>query len=946
MSSKTSVLGRATVKSVASGDQIIVRGQPRGGPPIEKVIIFSNLDAGKPAKRANPNSNPPAPETVDGDYAWTARENLRKKVVGKEVFFQVENMESRNCSFGVVFLGTDDSGENLTEWSVSSGNCKLRDTVIKQAENQKNREAQAEAKGETYEGGNNNLQKLIDLQEKAQMEKVGRWSDDKESQRKDINWVISNPDQFLESNRKTALPAILEHVFNASMVRLYLTEENAYLTLSLTGIRAPTERGAGGQMEEFFQLAKYTVESKLLGKDLEVFIEGVAPNQGGDRVQKEPLFVGSLQHPAGNISELLLKEGFAKCVDWSMGMLTGDASKYRNAERAAKLAKKRVWKNYVAADADIPESERDFTGKVIQIVNTDSLSIDDGTTVKQIFLSSIRQSRISDMSPDLQAKAQKQEQTKDKNAKALYSVPYLYEAREFLRKKLIGKKVHIKVDYKRPASTEPDGRTYPERLCATVTYQGVNIAEALVSRGIAVPIKHRHDDNNKSSKYDDLRDAESKALKAGKGIYAKALPDMMRVTDISQEIPKARAFMPFLKGKKNDAVVDYVFSGSRLKLFIPKETCLITFLIGGIECPRGARPGPGQPPGDAYADEASAMTRELCQQRDVTVEVESMDKVGGFVGYIFVEKVNISVKLVEAGLSKVHYTGENGKYAGELLAAQDRAQQAKLNIWSNWTPPKAEVFVPTNGDVVEITKRNVNMKKICITEVTNNMCFYGQYTAIAEKLEELTTNMRQHFAQNEPVAGAYTAKRNDICAAIFPEDNQWYRSKVEKVSRGGDGTATVTFIDYGNRSIVSVTKLAALPAPFSTAVLSGQANEFQLALVKPPTDEDALAVALEKFLSLLGDESYSVNDENMKEGNTSQVTMVSNDGVDIGEVLLKAGFCTTVKKAPFHLKDVHEKYLELQSAAKKQHLNLWRYGDITEDDDKEFGMNNETAKKI
>ena len=38
------------------------------------------------------------------------------------------------------------------------------------------------------------------------------------------------------------------------------------------------------------------------------------------------------------------------------------------------------------------------------------------------------------------------------------------------------------------------------------------------------------------------------------------------------------------------------------------------------------------------------------------------------------------------------------------------------------------------------------------------MCFYGQYTAIAEKLEELTTNMRQHFAQNEPVAGAYTGK--------------------------------------------------------------------------------------------------------------------------------------------------------------------------------------------
>jgi hypothetical protein len=95
-----------------------------------------------------------------------------------------------------------------------------------------------------------------------------------------------------------------------------------------------------------------------------------------------------------------------------------------------------------------------------------------------------------------------------------------------------------------------------------LTFLGVNIAEALVSRGIAVPIKHRHDDNNKSSKYDDLRDAESKALKAGKGIYAKALPDMMRVTDISQEIPKARAFMPFLKGKfaKKNPKFEIVFS--------------------------------------------------------------------------------------------------------------------------------------------------------------------------------------------------------------------------------------------------------------------------------------------------------------------------------------------------------------------------------------------------
>ncbi|XP_064818292.1 staphylococcal nuclease domain-containing protein 1-like, partial [Oncorhynchus masou masou] len=29
----------------------------------------------------------------------------------------------------------------------------------------------------------------------------------------------------------------------------------------------------------------------------------------------------------------------------------------------------------------------------------------------------------------------------------------------------------------------------------------------------------------------------------------------------------------------SEAVVEYVFSGSRLKLYMPKETCLITFLL-------------------------------------------------------------------------------------------------------------------------------------------------------------------------------------------------------------------------------------------------------------------------------------------------------------------------------------------------------------------------------
>ncbi|KAL6045906.1 hypothetical protein STEG23_018404, partial [Scotinomys teguina] len=62
---------------------------------------------------------------------------------------------------------------------------------------------------------------------------------------------------------------------------------------------------------------------------------------------------------------------------------------------------------------------------------------------------------------------------KNKKLRPLYDIPYMFEAREFLRKKLIGKKVNVTVDYIRPAS--PATETVPafsERTCATVTIGG------------------------------------------------------------------------------------------------------------------------------------------------------------------------------------------------------------------------------------------------------------------------------------------------------------------------------------------------------------------------------------------------------------------------------------------------------------------------------------------
>lgn len=65
-------------------------------------------------------------------------------------------------------------------------------------------------------------------------------------------------------------------------------------------------------------------------------------------------------------------------------------------------------------------------------------------------------------------------------------------------------------------------------------------------------------------------------------IWAPLLSNKLFFSVLLQDTQKAKQFLPFLqRAGRSEAVVEYVFSGSRLKLYLPKETCLITFLLAG-----------------------------------------------------------------------------------------------------------------------------------------------------------------------------------------------------------------------------------------------------------------------------------------------------------------------------------------------------------------------------
>ncbi|ROT73426.1 nuclease domain-containing protein 1 [Penaeus vannamei] len=654
---------RGIVKQVLSGDAVIVRGQPKGGPPPERQINFSNVIAPRQARRATAN----APETVDEPYAWESREFLRKKVIGKEVLFTVETKTSTGREYGAIYVGKDiSSAENITETMVSEGS--------------------------------------------------GRWAGGDAQHVRNIKWTCDNMRSFVDKARGKPIDAVIEHVRDGSTVRCLLLPDFNYITLMISGIRCPMNKlDSEGKpdktsSEPFADEARYYTESRLLQRDVQVILETFNNNN----------FVGSIIHPNGNIAEALLREGFARCVDWSIASVTGGPEKLRAAEKLAKEKKLRLWTDYKPSGPKIADKDREFTGKVIEVVNGDALVVkrQDGST-KKIFLASIRPPRL----PESEGP-----RAPGKNFRPLYDIPWLFETREFLRKKLIGQKVQITVDFIQPAQNN-----YPEKTCCTVKIGDINVAEAMVSKGLATVVRYRQDDDQRASCYDDLLSAEAKAIKTNKGLHNKKETPIHRIADISGDVSKAKSFLPFLqRAGRTEAVVEFVASGSRFRLFIPRETCLITFLLAGISCPRGSRPAPGGGtlPGEPFGEEALNLSKSLIMQREVEIEVDSMDKGGNYIGWLHVDKKNLSVHLVEEGLSSVHVTAESSKFYHVLSSAQTAAKQKKLNIWANYVEEEKEekiadkdreftgkVIEVVNGDALVVKRQDGSTKKIFLASI-------------------------------------------------------------------------------------------------------------------------------------------------------------------------------------------------------------------------------------
>ncbi|KAJ8666951.1 hypothetical protein QAD02_008613 [Eretmocerus hayati] len=880
------------VKQIVSGDSITIRGIPKGGPPPEKTLILSNIIAPKLGRR-NVNLKTESP---DEPYAWEAREFLRKMLVGQEVTF-IEEKAPNNRIYGRVWIGKDQSGPDVTELLVSEGLVTVkRDTRLSSPE----------------------LSRLQELEDAAKAAGKGRFSTSTPASEhvRDIKYTIENPMSLVDKYGGKPVKAVIEHVRDGSTLKALLIPDFYHITLAISGIRCPAFKQDGP--EPFADQAKFFVESRLLQRDVEVILESANNTQ----------FVGSILHPKGNIAEALLSEGFARCVDWSMNHLKTDKHKLYLAEKAAKEKRLNRWKDYVP-----PKPSEEMNGTVIEVTSADAMIVrmTNGDT-KKIFLSSIR--------PPPRPKEKDEKKGEDgkvprgKDFRPLYDIPWMFEAREFLRKKLIGKQVKVVVDYVQPLTDK-----FPEKTCCTVTIGKVNIAEAMVSKGYATVVRYRQNDDQRSSHYNDLLFAESKAEKSGNGLHAKKDVPLQRIRDVSTDPAAAKSHLQSLKrAREMKAVVEFVTSGSRLKLFIPKEYCLITFLLAGVKCPRASRINPGATTGgmegEPYGDEALAFTRRFCFQRDVDVQIENMESKGsGFIGWLFLDGVNLSVALVEEGLAEVSNFVEQGEYLKALKAAEERAKAKKLNIWEN----RVEIEVEPEKEREEErgpVGRKIDYQEVVVCEVTEDLHVYTQKVDQKANLESMLTRLRQEIAANPPLAGAYTPKKGDLAIAKFTEDDEWYRVKIEKVS---GSNVSVFYIDYGNREVINSTRVAAMPAGFGAD--KPYATENILALVALPKDDDDKKAAVDALREdTVNGKPVLLNIEYRNAGVPAVTLVDPTTKADLVKALVADGFLICTPGRDRKLKELREEYRKAEQEARDNHRNIWQYGDITEDDAKEFGI--------
>lgn len=681
----------------------------------------------------------------------------------------------------------------------------------------------------------------------------------------------------------------------------------------VAGIRAPiTERvnpsnGQTQPAEEFGNEARTFVEQRLLQRNVKLDILGLSPQNQ---------LIASVIHPKrGSIAKHILEDGLARCSDFHSTLLGANMALLRDAEKVAQLNRRGLYRNYVSKNA-VPGGN--LEAQVTRIFSADVIFVRNRAGVeKRINISSIRGPRPTDAAES----------------------PFRDEAKEFLRKKIIGKHVRLSIDGTRPATEE-----YEAKEVATIIYNDKNVGLMLVQEGWASVIRHRRDDTDRAPNYDELLAAQEKAKEEKKGMWSGKPSKAKSYVDASETLQKAKLQLSGLqRQKKVPAIVDFVKGGSRFVVLIPREKIKMNFVLGGIRAPKSAR-GPNDKT-EPFGQEAHDLATKRLSQRDVEIDVHNVDKVGGFIGELYINKESFAKILVEEGLATVHeYSAEQAGNASELLAAQQRAKNAHKNLWVNWDPKDDvadEEDVRANGTNGEtVIPREKDYRDVVVTHIDESgklkLQVIGTGTSALETMMSAFKSF--HLSPSNNVGLTGPPKAGEYVAAKFTADGAWYRARIRSNDRAAK-EAEVVYVDYGNSEKIPWSSLRPLTQPqFSPTKLRPQAVDAVLSLLQFPTNTDYLADAIQYIAEATEGVQLVANVDYTAPDGTLYVTLYDANSKTASDSINSDIVADGHAMVPRKLKawergfgDVLKSLREKEEQAISERRGLWEYGDLRED---------------
>jgi len=524
---------------------------------------------------------------------------------------------------------------------------------------------------------------------------------------------------------------------------------------------------------------------------------------------------------------------------------------------------------------------------------------------------------------------------------------YGFEAKEFLRKKLIGQNVLCVYDY----AYDKQAKFY------TVYYRDINIAVELLENGYGKLMNH-YDDEPRSKDYQKLIFAQNKAIKNNKGIH-KPLSDkpQLHIKDLtnSTDIQRAQLYLSYFKRSgRVPAVVEQVIGASRFKVWVPAENLLIILSLQGVFCDIPQRV---EAEGDNWKSVHELypidnpknlgfhFVRDRLHQKDVEIAINDVDKRSKFRGRIYYQGEDIAVELLQEGLAMVNHdiASQMDEYK-TYKEAENRAKHNKdgpKNMWEGFDPLKEkEEELQRQKEILERKREKERTCKCTITEIVDGSNFYFQI--LGPDTENLENMMTAIHNSNLDSLEPYTPERNEIVLAKYSGDGKYYRARAGAVK---NDVYSVFFIDYGNSDELKRENIRKLDPRFSTKELQPQAQTGRLAFVKCPKFDEEFGVKAADLFHDLVYEQECVGKYWIDRFGYCLKLGVPSKKIFVNITMVTEGFARVTKTS--NIEDpVYKAIQEEERNAQKNQLGIWIYGTVPDsDEEKEEELEKKKGQK-